>query len=80
MNPMMAMLGQMMKGGGNPQAMIQQLMSNNAAMKNPMIKNALQMYQQGNIDGVKEMVSNLAKENGTTLDEAKSATMKMFGM
>ena len=51
MNPMMAMIGQMMKGGGNPQSMIQKMMGNSQISQNPMAMNAMEMFQSGNIDG-----------------------------
>lgn len=38
---------QMMKAG--PQQFIQQMMGNNQIMSNPMMKNTMQMAQQGNM-------------------------------
>lgn len=79
MNPLMAII-QMMKGGGNPQAFIQQMMNNSQVMRNPMAKNAIQMYQKGDTQGLQAMAENLAKERGTTVDDMKSQIMAQFGM
>lgn len=79
MNPMMAIM-QMMKGGGNPQAMIQKMMGNNQIAQNPMAMNAMEMFQSGNIDGLKSLAENLAKEKGTTVDDVRNGLMQQFGM
>ena len=79
MNPLMAII-QMMKGGGNPQAFIQQMMNNSQIMQNPMAKNAMEMYQKGDTQGLQAMAENLAKERGTTVNDMKSQIMAQFGM
>lgn len=70
MNPIMSMLGQMMKGGGNPQQMIQQMMRNNQIMSNPMAKNVMEMAQKGDISGIEQFGRNIAKERGVDFDKA----------
>lgn len=80
MNPMLAMMGQMMKGGGNPQAMLQKMMGNSQIAGNPMAMNAMEMFQSGNIDGLKSMAENLAKEKGVKIDDVKNGIMEQFGM
>lgn len=75
MNPFQ-MLGAMK----NPQAFIQQMMSNSQIMQNPMVKNAMQMYKNGDEKGLKDMAENLAKERGTTVDDMKRQIMAQFGM
>lgn len=80
MNPIMSMLGQMMKGGGNPQAMLQKMMGNSQIAQNPMAMNAMEMFQSGNIDGLKSLAENLAKEKGTTVDDVRNGLMQQFGM
>ena len=75
MNPFQ-MLGAMK----NPQAFIQQIMNNSQIMQNPMVKNAMQMYQNGDTKGLKDMAENLAKERGTTVDDMKRQIMAQFGM
>ena len=75
MNPL-----QMIGAMKNPQAFIQQMMNNSQIMQNPMVKNAMQMYQNGDTKGLKDMAENLAKERGTTVDDMKSQIMAQFGM
>lgn len=41
---------QMIKAG--PQQFIQQMMGNNQMMNNPIMKNTMQMAQQGNTQGI----------------------------
>ena len=45
-----------------------------------MIRNAIQMYQSGDTQGLQTMAENLAKERGTTVDDMKSQIMAQFGM
>lgn len=78
-NPM-AMMMQMMKGGGNPQQLMQQMMGNSQIMGNPMVRNAMDMYQKGDMKGLQSMAENLAKERGTTVNEVRDNLMKQFGM
>ena len=75
MNPFQ-MLGAMK----NPQAFIQQMMNNSKVMQNPIAKNAMEMYQKGDMQGLQAMAENLAKERGTTVDDMKSQIMAQFGM
>lgn len=62
MNPL-TMIGQMIKNGGNPQQIFRQMMGNNPAMNNPIMKNAFEMAQKGDSRGVEELARNLCKEN-----------------
>lgn len=79
MNPMQIMM-QMMKNGGNPQAMLQQMMGNSQIMQNPMAKNVLDMAQKGDMKGVEELARNLCKEKGINADEAYNQIKRQFGM
>ena len=72
-----AMLMQAVK---NPQQFIQQMIGNSQAMQNPMMRNAMEMYQKGDTQGLQAMAENLAKERGTTVDDMKSQIMAQFGM
>lgn len=69
---------QFVKNMRNPEALMRQIMGNNQIMSNPMAKNAIEMYQSGDIDGMKQMAENLAKEKGTTIDEVKNNIMSML--
>lgn len=75
MNPFQ-MLGAMK----NPQAFIQQMMNNSQIMQNPMIRNAIQMYQSGDTQGLQAMAENLCKERGTTPQQVQEMIKKQFGM
>lgn len=71
---------QMIGAMKNPQAFMQQMMNNSQIMQNPMAKNAMEMYKNGDTKGLQTMAENLAKERGTTVDDIKSQIMSQFGM
>ena len=75
MNPL-----QFVQAMRNPQEFMQKMMKNSQVMRNPMAKNAIQMYQKGDTQGLQAMAENLAKERGTTVDDMKSQIMAQFGM
>lgn len=63
----------------NPmQAILNQIINYSQVQNNPMAKNAMQMYQNGDTNGLKSMAENLCKERGITVDEAKQKVMSMF--
>ena len=63
----------------NPmQAILNQMVNSPQVQNNPMAKNAMQMYQNGDSNGLKSMAENLCKERGITVDEAKQKVMSMF--
>ena len=53
----------------NVMGIMQQIMSNNRVMGNPMIKNAMSMAQSGNSKGIEQMARNLCKEKGINPDD-----------
>lgn len=67
---------QMMKAG--PQQFIQQMMGNNQIMNNPIVKNAVGMAQNGDLQGVEQMARNLCKEKGIDFDKAFSDFKNQF--
>lgn len=67
---------QMMRGG--PQQFMQQIMSNNQLMSNPMMKNTMQMAQQGNMQGIEQMARNLCKEKGLNADDVFNKIKSRF--
>ena len=75
MNPFQ-MLGAMK----NPQAFIQQIMNDSQVMQNPIAKNAMEMYKNGDTKGLQAMAENLAKERGTTPQQVQEMIKKQFGM
>ena len=68
-NPIMSIIGQMIKNSGNPQQIIQNMMGNNEIMKNPMAKTILGMAKNGDIAGVEQLGRNIAKERGVDFDQ-----------
>lgn len=71
---------QMIQAFKNPQQFIQGMMNNNQAMQNPILKNALEMAQKGDKQGIEELARNLCKEKGINPDEAISKIKGQFGM
>lgn len=80
MNPIMSMIGQMIKNGGNTQQMIQQMVGNSQIMSNPMAKNVLDMAQKGDISGIEQFGRNIAKERGVDFDKAFLDFKRQFPM
>lgn len=62
---------QLMQAIQNPQQFIQNVMGNNQMMSNPMMKNAMEMYQKGDINGLQSLAQNIAKERGTSVEEIR---------
>lgn len=64
----------------NVMGIMQQIMSNNRVMGNPIIKNAMSMVQSGNSKGIEEMARNLCKEKGINPDDAMKQIRGSFGI
>lgn len=64
----------------NPQQILQQIMNNNQAMQNPMVRNVFDMIQRNDSEGLEEMARNLYKEKGIDIDEAIKQIKSNFGM
>lgn len=75
MNPM-----QMMQVFRNPQQFIQGMMNNSQVAQNPILKNALDMAQKGDKQGVEELARNLCKEKGVNPEEAIGKIKSQFGI
>lgn len=73
-------MGMLFQAVKNPQHFIQQMMGNSQAMQNPMIKNAIEMYQKGDKDGVNQLAQNLCKEKGISYTDAINQIKSQFGM
>ena len=71
---------QMINAFKNPQAFLQNMMNNNEVMQNPMARNAMEMYKNGDNAGLQQLAENVCRERGTTVDEMKSGIMQRFGM
>lgn len=64
----------------NVMGIMQQIMSNNRVMKNPMIQNAMSMAQSGNGKGIEQMARNLCKEKGINPDDVIKQIKGNFGI
>lgn len=62
------------------QQILNQIMQNQSANSNPLVRNALVMYQNGNTEGLKAMADNLCKERGISLNEAENNVKRLFGI
>lgn len=75
MNPMNLM--QMFQ---NPQQFMQNIMGNSQIMGNPMAKNAVELMQKGDAQGVEQMARNLCKEKGLNADEVMQQIKSKFNL
>ena len=64
----------------NPNYIVQQLMRNPNLANNQLAQNALQMYQNGDKNGLNEMMNNLCRERGVTRENVEKKIRTMFGM
>lgn len=55
----------------NPQMLVNQMMNNPRFQNNPVMQNALKMYQQGDSKGLTELCENVCKSNGTSIEEMR---------
>ena len=73
-------MGILMKAIKNPQAFLQQAMNDSQLMQNPISRNALEMYQKGDKQGLNELAQNLCKEKGTSYEEMAKQIKSQIGM
>lgn len=60
----------------NPNAILNLILNNPKFNSNPMMANAIKMYQQGNSGGLKTLAENISREKGINVDEIR----KQIGM
>lgn len=65
-NPMQ--LIQLIKGGQNPQQLIMNILKQNGN-NNPILNNAINMAQNGNVSGLEMVARNLAAQRGLDFDK-----------
>ena len=70
----------LVKAFRNPQVFMQQAMNNSRFMQNPISRNAIEMYQRGDIRGINELANNLCKEKGTSYEEMAKQIKSQIGM
>ena len=75
MNPL-----QLVQAMRNPKEFMQKMMNDSQMMRNPMAKNAMEMYKNGDTKGLQAMAENLCKERGTTPQQVQEMIKKQFGM
>lgn len=73
-------MGILIQAMRNPQAFIQQAMNNSQIKQNPIARNAFEMYQKGDKQGLNELANNLCKERGIKPEDALKQVQSMFGM
>lgn len=65
----------------NPmEVMLQRMMNSPQVQNNPLARNAMEMYKNGNSKGLQEMAENLCRENGTSIEEMKKSIMQRFSL
>lgn len=65
-NPMM--LIQMIKNGNNPQQLLMSILKNQSS-NNPILNNAVNLAQKGNMSGLEMVARNLAAQRGLDFDK-----------
>lgn len=65
-NPMQ--LIQMIKGGKNPQQLVMNILQQQG-QNNPIINNAVNLAQNGNVSGLEMLARNLAAQRGLDFDK-----------
>lgn len=62
-NPLVSLLG-LVRNGGNPQVILNQI-----AQTNPQVRQAMQMMQGKSNDELRQMAMNMAKEQGVNIND-----------
>ena len=73
-------LGVLMQAVNNPQQFLQNAMNNTQLMQNPLAKNAIEMYQRGDKDGINKMAENLCRERGIKQEDVINQLKSQFGL
>lgn len=60
----------------NPQAFLQQAMQSG----NPIVKNAIEMYQKGDTDGINKLAQNLCHEKGLNMQDIEKQIKSQLSM
>lgn len=72
--------GMLMQAVKNPQQFLNMAMQNSKLMQNPLAKNAIEMYQRGDKDGINQMAENLCRERGIKQEDVINQIKSQFGM
>lgn len=68
-----------MMRGGNPQKLVMDMMREQAG-NNPVMRNAMQMAEKGDSEGIEKLARNLCKEQGIDADEMVNKIKSQFGI
>lgn len=71
---------QLIQMARNPQVFIQSLMNNSQFMQNPIGRNAFELYQKGDKQGLNDLADNLCKEKGINRQDLEKQIRSQFGM
>lgn len=66
---------QLIKNGNNPQQLLMSVLQQN---NNPILKNAMSLFQQGNTSGLQMIARNLANQKGLDFDTQFANFKKNF--
>lgn len=77
-NPIMQFM-QMMRGGGNPQQMIMNMLQQQAG-NSPLGQNLLKMAQQNDGKGIEQIARNLCQQRGLDFDKEFAAFRQQLGI
>lgn len=64
----------------NPNMILQQMMRNPNIANNPIAKNALDMYQRGDVQGLNNLANNLCNEKGVSFEDMKTQIRSKMGI
>ena len=64
----------------NPETFVKEAMNNSQLMQNPISRNALEMYQNGDKEGINKLADNLCKERGINRQDFEKQIMSQFGI
>lgn len=70
----------LMRAFRNPQEFMQKAMNNPQIMQNPISKNAIELFQKGDKQGLNELADNLCKEKGINRQDFENQIKSHFGM
>lgn len=79
MNPMMMQLMQMIRGGGNPQQLVMNMLEQQMS-GNPMGQNLLALAKNGDGAGIEKIARNLAQSQGIDFDKEFASFRQMMGL
>ena len=68
-----------MMRGGNPQKVVMDMMREQAG-NHPVMRNAMQMAEKGDSEGIEKLARNLCKEQGIDADEMVNKIKSQFGV